>query len=114
MNYIRKYALTHLKFWWLYIISIFSSLFGMFFSVVFVVRLLDSMNVGSRINLIVCSFIAAFIGGLPVLYANFIVAKNNKNKGVIIITILNHLITFIVFYIIMHFSLYWLIIDFRM
>lgn len=114
MNYFKNYILTHLKYWWLYIVAIFSSLFGMFFAVIFVGRLLDSMSIKSSVNLVLSSLIAAFIGALPIVYANFSAAKNNENRGIVIKTIINHLITIMVFYAMMHFCLYWLIIDFRM
>lgn len=114
MNYLKNYIITHLKFWWLYIVAIFSSLFGMFFVVIFVGRLLDSMSIKSSVNLVLSSLIAAFIGGLPIVYTNFCAAKNNENRGIVIKTIINHFITIIVFYAIIHFCLYCLIIDFRM
>lgn len=112
MNYLKNYIYTHFKFWRLYIVAIFSSLLGIYFVLIFVVRFLAAINTRAGINLVVSSFIAAVIGSLPILYTNYIIA-NNFNRGVVIKTIINHMITLIAFYMLMHFCLYWLIIDFR-
>jgi len=114
MNYFKEYIYTHLKYWWLYIVAIFSSLFGLFFALIFVVRLLASIGIKPSINLVFSSLTAALIGSLPILYINFNAAKNNNNEKILIKTIINHLITLMGFYAIMSFCLYWLIIDFRM
>lgn len=75
MNYFKNYLRTHCKYWWVYILSIFSSLFGIFIVAISFIRIFDA---------------------------------------IVIKPIINHLITFLLFYAIMYFCFYWLIIDFRM
>lgn len=113
MAYLKNYVLTHLKHWWMYIVSFFTSLFGLFVALLFVMRYLGAMDVPASINLVATSLTGSLIGALPILTVNYKVALNSKKQNLIPLTIINHCITIIVFYALMHFSLYWLIIDFR-
>lgn len=114
MNYFKNYLRTHCKYWWVYILSIFSSLFGIFIVAISFIRIFDAIGIKPIINLVSSSSVAAFIGSLPILPVNKIAAKNGKGRDVLKKTIINHLITLILFYAIMYFCFYWMIIDFRM
>ncbi|MEK3885296.1 hypothetical protein [Paenibacillus sp. PL2-23] len=109
----KHYIITHRKLWWVYVISIPVSLLGLLVSVIFVVRLLEAMNVSASGNLAGSSFIAAFIGALPALYANTVAARGYSGKHAGAQVALTHLITLLVYFLIMYLCLYAMIIDFR-
>ena len=113
MDYVKNYFLIHLRYWWLYIAALGALLFGLFIALIVVVRLLAELEVTPGTNLIASSLTAAIIGSLPIIRANHATAKNSGGN-VVLKTIINQMVTIGVFYAVMHFSLYWLIIDFRM
>ena len=104
MTYLKNYIVTHLKFWWLYMVAILSSSFGLLFAVLVIGRQADAWGVAPGINLLASSLVAAAIGSLPIIYANNMAAKRSGGN-MILKTIINHLLTVVVFYAIMYYIL---------
>ncbi|MGF7047666.1 putative membrane protein YqjE [Paenibacillus sp. DS2015] len=113
MNYIKLFLLTHLKYWWIYFAVIFTSLFGLLVALLFVGRVLYAWSIYPEVNLVASSLTTSMIGAAPLLMVNYKVAQSSKKENIVALTMLNHFITMVAFYAIAHFSLYWLIIDFR-
>ena len=85
-------------------LAFLSAAFGLLFAALIIGRLLDACGVAGDINLFVSSLTAAIIGSLPIVYANYIAAKNSGGN-VVLKTIIGHLFTVAVFYAIMHYFL---------
>lgn len=103
MDYIKFYIKMHVKNWVWYVLSLFmlipawlSMLVGFF---------LGSFGIPEAIASIINLLLAAFILSSPVLYVNYIIAKNylednNKSRSVIFLTATNHVATYLIYFII--------------
>lgn len=105
MDYIKFYIKMHVKNWPWYLLSIFllmpawvSLMVGFF---------LGLLGVPEVVIFIVDLVLGGFILSVPVLYVNYMIAKkhleNNKLGNIIKLTVVNHVVTHIIYAIIFFF-----------
>lgn len=100
MEYTKIYIKTHIKFFGVYLLSIpmllpamISILFGFF---------LMSIGVSEDNSMIIILLIAGLILSSPVITINYFIARDykkehNLDNNVYVMTVLNHLVTYIVY-----------------
>jgi len=101
MNYIRLYFITHLKYWWVYLISIGTLIFGYVFSM-FSALFLANWGIDEVIAWVTGLIIASVIISMPMVYVNYKVAynyisKSNKKINLFVLAACNHLVTYLVY-----------------
>ena len=100
MNYIKLYLSTHLKYWWLYIILLVTLFYGSIFGMISV-YLLAGIGIPENTAWIIGTSIGGLIFSSPLVYVNYKVAanyisSNNSRINIFLLTIFNHLVTYII------------------
>lgn len=101
MNYIKLYFITHLKYWWMYLISIGTLIFGYVF-LMFGVLFLSNWGIDEVVAWIIGLIISSVFISIPMVYVNYKVAsnyisKNNKRINIFVLTACNHMVSYLVY-----------------
>lgn len=101
MRYLKKYISIHLKYWWLYLISIGTLFYGTIF-LLLSVSFLAMYGMNEVMAWIISILIGNVVCSFPLIYVNRKIAlehisQHNKNTNVALLTIYNHMITYIVY-----------------